>query len=228
MSAQPLRVSPYHVLGLPSTATREQVKEAFRRLCLESHPDKCSNPALKSGAEAKFRLIKSAYDTILKGQAGYAPPPPGTAASASYAQAYYKAHHGVQPEGPIKCGGPFGGFATEMDFYRHMFRATRNNPLALLVGGLACIPLISVAVSVANGNTGFIKKFANEGIFMFTQNRFKVNGRETVRGNPFSIRSDSGDHQEQSYIYKSDKFKHLRAGRAAEEAAVPETAPEAA
>ncbi|GFH29299.1 dnaJ-like protein, partial [Haematococcus lacustris] len=37
-----------------------------------------------------------------------------------------------------------------MDFYRHMFRATRNNPLALLVGGLACIPLISVAVSVAN------------------------------------------------------------------------------
>ncbi|GFH26767.1 hypothetical protein HaLaN_24973, partial [Haematococcus lacustris] len=34
--------------------------------------------------------------------------------------------------------------------------------------------------------------------------------------NACALESDSGDHQEQSYIYKSDKFKHLRAGRAAE------------
>ncbi len=32
------RLSPYLLLGLPSTASKEQVKEAFRKLCLAHHP----------------------------------------------------------------------------------------------------------------------------------------------------------------------------------------------
>lgn len=63
-----------------------------------------------------------------------------------------RAHSGgIDPEGPVKCGGPFGGYASEGDFYRSMFRTNRNNPFMLLVGGLLAIPLISMAVSVANG-----------------------------------------------------------------------------
>lgn len=45
-----------------------------------------------------------------------------------------RAHHGVDPDGPLKCGGPYGGFATEGDFYRsvrvktEMTQAVRMHP----------------------------------------------------------------------------------------------------
>ena len=40
----------------------------------------------------------------------------------------------------------------------------------------------------------------------------QVNGRDTVRTNPFSIRSTDGrnDDMEASYIYKNEKYAHLR------------------
>jgi hypothetical protein len=35
----------------------------------------------------------------------------------------------MDPEGPVQCGGPFGGFATEGEFYRSFFSTdVRNNP----------------------------------------------------------------------------------------------------
>uniref|UniRef100_A0A7R9V9E1 J domain-containing protein n=1 Tax=Chlamydomonas euryale TaxID=1486919 RepID=A0A7R9V9E1_9CHLO len=196
---------PYNVLGLQPTASREQVKDAFRKLCLIYHPDKCS-PELASTAEARFKNIKDAYDTILKGQAGYAPPPPGSRGSYHYTKAYYQAH-GMDSGGPVKVGGPFGGYATEFEFYRAMYRTNRNNPAMLLMVGLFAIPVVTMVTSVLNGNTGFIRQFRDEGIYMFTQGRYRVNGRDTLM-NPFSIRSL--DNMEDSYIYKSDKYKHLR------------------
>ncbi|KAG1656680.1 hypothetical protein FOA52_007250 [Chlamydomonas sp. UWO 241] len=54
------------MLGLAPSASRGQVKDAFRKLCLVYHPDKCS-PDRVHVAEAKFKSIKDAYDTILKG-----------------------------------------------------------------------------------------------------------------------------------------------------------------
>lgn len=218
------RVCPYHTLGLPSTADKTQVKEQFRKLCLQFHPDKCSPSIAKDVAEARFRDIKGAYDAILRGHAGYNPPPPGTAANAAYARAYYNMHQAAEPGGPVRCGGPYGGFRTEMEFYRNMFRSTKNHPAFLIVAGLVCIPLVSTVVSLVNGRTTFVERYKNEGIFMFTQNRFKINGRETVRTNPFSIRGASGDRENESYIYKSDKFAHLRRANAGTEAEAPAAA----
>uniref|UniRef100_A0A7S0WRH3 J domain-containing protein n=1 Tax=Chlamydomonas leiostraca TaxID=1034604 RepID=A0A7S0WRH3_9CHLO len=212
MAALP-RVCPYHVLGLPSTADRQQVKEEFRKLCLQFHPDKCAPDIPKAAAEARFREIKGAYDAILRGHAGYSPPPPGSAPNAAHAQEWYRAHHyGSEAGGPVRCGGPYGGFANEMDFYKSMFRKTRNNPFFLIMAGLVSIPFVSAAVSVANGKTSFIQQYKEQGIFMFTQNRFKINGRETVHINPFSIRAAGGDSMQDSYIYKNEKYKHLRTG----------------
>lgn len=192
--------SPYDTLGLPSTASKDQVKEAFRRLCLVYHPDKCTVD-LKPVAEAKFKSIKDAYDAILKGQAGYPPPPPG---SKPFQGAYA---HGMDHGGPTRVGGPYGGYATEANFYRAMARTSRNNPFILIITGLLCIPAISMFTSVMNGNTTFVQQFKNEGIHMFTEGRYRVNGHSTLT-NPFSIRSIK--NLEDSYIYKSDKYKHLR------------------
>lgn len=58
---------PYSVLGLPFDAPRENVKSAYRRLALATHPDR--NPT-DPGATANFRQIQEAYERILAGQAG--------------------------------------------------------------------------------------------------------------------------------------------------------------
>lgn len=201
-----MSASSYAALGLQPTASKEQVKDAFRKLCLTHHPDKC--PAdMRAGAEARFREIKGAYDAILKGQAGYAPPKPGSRPSASSARAWSEAHNVAYEGGPVKVGGPFGGYATEWDFYRAMFRRGRNNPALIIGGGLLAIPFISLITSVANGETEFIKRFRDEGLNVFSDQRYKVNGRTSVV-NPFSIR-DLGN-EEESYLYKSDKYKNLR------------------
>ena len=55
---------PYRVLGLPLNAPRDQVKSAYRRLALATHPDR--NPGDNAAAD-RFRLIQGAYERILAG-----------------------------------------------------------------------------------------------------------------------------------------------------------------
>lgn len=55
---------PYGILGLPPNAPRDQVKSAYRRLALATHPDR--NPG-DSAAADKFRLIQGAYERVLAG-----------------------------------------------------------------------------------------------------------------------------------------------------------------
>jgi hypothetical protein len=56
---------PYKVLGLPVGAPRDQVKSAYRRLALATHPDRNPNDP---EATANFRRVQEAYERILVGQ----------------------------------------------------------------------------------------------------------------------------------------------------------------
>ena len=60
---------PYHILGLPSSATKEEVKSAFRKHALRHHPDHHVNSpeAVRKNAENQFRIIKAAYELISEG-----------------------------------------------------------------------------------------------------------------------------------------------------------------
>lgn len=58
--------SPYEILGVPDTATDDQVKQAYRRLAKKYHPD--ANPGDKA-AEQKMKEINAAYDQIMNRQA---------------------------------------------------------------------------------------------------------------------------------------------------------------
>ena len=56
----------YTTLGISSSATNAEVKEAYRSLVKKYHPDRYAtkSPAEQQAAEKKFKEIQTAYDTI--------------------------------------------------------------------------------------------------------------------------------------------------------------------
>ncbi|KAK7254558.1 hypothetical protein SO694_00010014 [Aureococcus anophagefferens] len=60
LRAAPTR-SLYDVLGVPEAATHDDLRKAYRRLALKTHPDKCRS--LARAAEA-FLVVSSAYEVL--------------------------------------------------------------------------------------------------------------------------------------------------------------------
>lgn len=55
-------VDYYKVLGVPKTASQEDIKKAYRKLALKWHPDK--NPDNKEEAEQQFKELAEAYEVL--------------------------------------------------------------------------------------------------------------------------------------------------------------------
>ncbi|OMO79074.1 hypothetical protein COLO4_24572 [Corchorus olitorius] len=56
----------YTVLGVNRSATKEEIKEAFRKLALKYHPDKHSQSPkhLRDSATLKFKQVSDAYEVL--------------------------------------------------------------------------------------------------------------------------------------------------------------------
>lgn len=47
----------YELIGVPKTASQDEIKKAFRKLALKAHPDKGGDPE-------KFKEISVAYEVL--------------------------------------------------------------------------------------------------------------------------------------------------------------------
>ncbi|XP_062396301.1 dnaJ homolog subfamily C member 11a [Sardina pilchardus] len=54
----------YSLLNVRREATQDELKAAYRRLCMLYHPDKHRDPELKSQAEQLFNLVHQAYEVL--------------------------------------------------------------------------------------------------------------------------------------------------------------------
>ena len=119
----------YQSLGVPRTATADELKKAFRKLARQYHPDVAKT---KKGAEEKFKEINEAYEVLSdatkrkkydelgpnwKSGAEFRPPPG------------HGGFGGGQPFGRAGRGGgvefEFGGTGFS-DFFEQMFGANRR------------------------------------------------------------------------------------------------------
>lgn len=55
---------PYQVLGVPNTATDEEIKKAYRNLARKYHPDNYHDNPLADLAQERMKEINEAYETI--------------------------------------------------------------------------------------------------------------------------------------------------------------------
>ncbi len=62
----PVAGDPYTTLGITSSASDDDVEQAYRRMISDYHPDKVANAAkeLRELAEVRAREINAAYETI--------------------------------------------------------------------------------------------------------------------------------------------------------------------
>ena len=68
---------PYEVLGVPRTATDEEIKKAYRNLARKYHPDNYHDSPLADLAQEKMKDINAAYEAITKERSGRGDSPAG-------------------------------------------------------------------------------------------------------------------------------------------------------
>ncbi|MHC9236763.1 DnaJ C-terminal domain-containing protein [Pseudooceanicola sp. 502str34] len=112
---------PYDVLGVPKTATAEEIKKAYRKIAKESHPDLHPGDA---AAEARFKAAGAAHDLLKdpetrarydRGEidaSGQERPPERT---------FYR-DFAEQPDNPYRQGPRYEGFGDEQDIFAEFLR----------------------------------------------------------------------------------------------------------
>src|SRR5437879_5215646 len=96
----------YEILGVPRTATSDEIKRSYRKLAVKHHPDK--NPGDHT-AEEKFKELGEAYDVLMDDQKR---------------AAYDRYGHAAFAQGGAAARSGGGGFHDPFDIFREVFGAS--------------------------------------------------------------------------------------------------------
>ena len=147
---------PYEVLGVPRTASEEEVTKAYRSLAKKYHPD--LNPGDEEAAK-KMSELNAAYDAIKSGEAD---------------RIDYSAPQGASSGGPTDGGGYT--YYTYSDIFEEFFRryaesasAQQNGPLRqakeyLRLGRYADAARLLNGVSARNAEWFYLSAMAHYGL----------------------------------------------------------------
>ena len=109
----------YEVLGVSKSASKDEIKSAYRKLAKKYHPDN-----KETGNEAKFKEIQEAYDVLFDDQK--------RSAYDQFGHAAFEQAGGNPGSNPFQ-GGGFGGFGDLGDIFSQFFGGgarPRGNPNA--------------------------------------------------------------------------------------------------
>jgi molecular chaperone DnaJ len=199
-------MDPYKVLGLPQTATDEEVKKAYRKLSRKYHPDANINNPNKDQAEEKFKEIQAAYQMIMNKQTG------GTTGSSYGSQGNpYSGYGSYGSYGQSSYGGGYYQGQSRQGENQYIQMATLYIRMGQYQAALQVLNEIGPAMrdgqwyylsSVANAYTGnhatamthiqtALSKDPNNGIYLQFYEQLKSGGeqymnRSSSYGNPMS------------------------------------------
>ncbi|WPT18200.1 Chaperone protein dnaJ 72 [Picochlorum sp. SENEW3] len=143
---------PFRVLGIDPSASKEDIKKAYRRKVLECHPDRHhgSPDSVRQNAEKQFTAVSEAYEQLIN-QRTRSASGQSTSSSSSSAYRYSYTRHGYQHTQYYRDRGKTRSSSIGSKFisFVYMLKSTGSLAATALVGGvfigglLAFDPLIS-------------------------------------------------------------------------------------
>ncbi|MBS1769717.1 MAG: DnaJ domain-containing protein [Acidobacteria bacterium] len=130
-------MDPYLLLEVPHTATREEIKKAYRKMALKWHPDKNGGSMV---AEEMFKKIKAAYDCLVD--------------SSKRAAADAKRKYQEQAEAAKKAKAESDRHARARAYAQPPPGRIGNYPLAAMLAVIAFVFIIIALFGSNNGGSG--------------------------------------------------------------------------
>jgi hypothetical protein len=74
-------LTPWEVLEVAEGASVDEVKAAYRAICLRQHPDRLvgAPESVRAAAHAAMAMANAAYEVLVAASRGFEPEPPSTA-----------------------------------------------------------------------------------------------------------------------------------------------------
>ena len=141
---------PYQILGVPETASDEEIKKAYRELARKYHPDNYHDNPLEDLAQEKMKEINAAYEQITKERSSGRRSSSGSAYGGGGSSSY---------GGYSGYGGSYGGYSgySGSRSYSSESSVLRQVRIAINTGNISRAEALLANYSDHNAEWNFLK-----------------------------------------------------------------------